>query len=136
MEIGPNMTVGSTGEQMERGQEPHRLYAQGISAFQLNTVNIRHNFSTNDIVLPGSSSAERSGPPSPRPGTILNFGEIEKGLYRSSFPGPCNIEHLESLKLKTMVTLVATEFAPAVENWIAFNNIQPLPHHCSSTQEQ
>jgi len=47
--------------------------------------------------------AEESGPPSPASGLIKNFGEVEQGLYRSSFPGSGNMEHLKSLQLKTIL---------------------------------
>ena len=73
--------------------------------------------------LPSAASSEPSGPPSPTSGPIPNFGEISLGIYRSSFPGPRNIEHLQSLQLKTLITLVTTPFAPEVEAWIASSGI-------------
>lgn len=51
----------------------------------------------------GNFSVEDSGPPSPHSGTVSNFGEVAPGIYRSSFPYPENLEHLRSLRLKTIV---------------------------------
>ena len=125
MEVGPNLTVGSTGTQPEHIMESQR---NSISSKRLNEVNIRHSFKPDDIILASSgrsdTSAEASGPPSPREGDIRNFGEIMLGMYRSSFPGSCNLEHLESLKLKTLITLVTTPFEPQVEQWLASKNVK------------
>ena len=79
-----------------------------------------------------------AGPPSPREGAIPNFGaiDVEKRIYRSSFPYSCNIEHLKSLQLKTIVTLVSTAFDPDVDKWLASSNVQRfrivIPAHKSS----
>ncbi|KAL2867898.1 tyrosine phosphatase family protein [Aspergillus lucknowensis] len=35
-----------------------------------------------------------------------NFGEVVQGIYRSSFPQPCNLPALKSLGLRTIITLV------------------------------
>ena len=139
MEVGPNRTFGSTGDQPERSEESHR---NSISSKRLNEVNIKHSFSPNDVILASSAcsvtSAEASGPPSPREGPIPNFGAIDmdKGIYRSSFPHSCNIEHLRSLKLKTLVTLVSTTFESDVEQWLVSSNVQhyriKIPAHKSS----
>jgi len=83
-----------------------------ISSQRLNTVNIRHLVCPNKPQVPaessttpknGAFSAEDSGPPSPASGQIPNFGEVAPGIYRSSFPYACNLEHLKALKLKTVV---------------------------------
>ena len=137
MEVGPNLIVGSTGKQPEHSTERQR---NTISSKRLNEVNIRHSFKPNDIILGSSTcsdtSAEASGPPSPREGDIRHFGEIRTGIYRSSFPGSCNLEHLKSLKLKTLVTLVTTPFEPQVEQWLASSNVQhyriKIPAHKTS----
>lgn len=48
-------------------------------------------------------SLEESGPPSPSNGPVINFAEIVPRIYRSSFPRAGNFEHLESLKLKSIL---------------------------------
>ena len=56
-----------------------------------------------------TSATDESGPPSPTPaspGTIINFAEVEPGIYRSSFPLDSNIDHLRSLGLKAILSLV------------------------------
>lgn len=58
----------------------------------------------------GNFSVEDSGPPSPTSGTVLNFGEVAPGIYRSSFPMNGNFEHLRSLGLKTILTLVPQDY--------------------------
>lgn len=69
---------------------------------------------TTSGIMP-SESAEASGPPSPQNGAPANFGTVEAGLYRSSFPRRSNVQFLEDLELRTIVTLVSTDFDP----WMA-----------------
>lgn len=64
----------------------------------------------NENKTKGSFSVEDSGPPSPTSGIVLNFGEVAPGIYRSSFPMNGNFEHLRSLGLKTILTLVPQEY--------------------------
>ncbi|KAI4258216.1 MAG: hypothetical protein L6R42_005225 [Xanthoria sp. 1 TBL-2021] len=64
----------------------------------------------NEKKTKGSFSVEDSGPPSPTSGIVLNFGEVAPGIYRSSFPMNGNFEHLRSLGLKTILTLVPQEY--------------------------
>ena len=56
-------------------------------------------------LLPTGSTTDDSGPPSPiqTAGPIVNFAEVEPGIYRGSFPMPANLEHLRSLGLKTIL---------------------------------
>ena len=131
--------IGRKGELPEHEEEVHK---NSISSKRLNEVNIKHSFSPDDVVLASSAStfgiAEASGPPSPREGLIPNFGaiDLDKGIYRSSFPHSCNLEHLKSLKLKTIVTLVSTTFESDVQDWLASSDIQhfriKIPAHKSS----
>lgn len=51
----------------------------------------------------GTATVEQTGPPTPQSGQVINFGVVAKGIYRSSFPHPTNLEHLQSLKLKTIM---------------------------------
>ncbi|KAL8744822.1 MAG: hypothetical protein Q9190_002967, partial [Brigantiaea leucoxantha] len=51
-------------------------------------------------------SAEDSGPPSPSTGPATNFALVAPGIYRSGFPMAGNFEHLKSLNLKTILSLV------------------------------
>lgn len=80
----------------------------------------------NPLSIPNITGSEASGPPSPTSGPIPNFGVIIPGFYRSSFPGKDNIEHLQSLNLKTLVTLVDTPFKSEVSQWITSSGIE---HH-------
>ena len=51
----------------------------------------------------GTSTIEPTGPPTPQAGQVINFGIVAPGIYRSSFPQPCNLDHLQSLRLKTIM---------------------------------
>lgn len=51
----------------------------------------------------GVATVEQTGPPTPKEGKVINFETVSKGIHRSSFPHPTNLEHLASLKLKTIV---------------------------------
>ena len=105
----------------------HRLggiYKRGIDSQTLNSKNIKHTFSLNDVVLTGTASVEESGPPSPQSGPPSNFGLVEESIYRSSFPQDCNISFLESLNLKAVLTLVGTELTSEFISFMARNNIQ------------
>lgn len=53
--------------------------------------------------IEGFTTVEPTGPPTPQIGQIGNFGIVAKGIYRSQFPHPTNLEHLETLGLKTIV---------------------------------
>ncbi|KAL6714809.1 tyrosine-protein phosphatase siw14 [Lecanora helva] len=72
-----------------------------------------------DQVSPkGNFSVEDSGPPSPHSGVVNNFGKVAPGIYRSSFPYPENIEHLKTLELKTILTLVDTECSAEFNDFV------------------
>ncbi|KAL8787594.1 MAG: hypothetical protein Q9213_002156 [Squamulea squamosa] len=81
----------------------------------------------------GNFSVEDSGPPSPTSGTVLNFGEVVPGIYRSSFPMNGNFEHLRSLGLKTILTLVPQEYPAENVLFMKENGINhfqiPIPAH-------
>lgn len=123
----------------EPGEEPPK---HSTSSRRLNDVNIKHSFSPTDVVLTTPAytvtGAEASEPPSPKEGAIPNFGavDIDQGIYRSSFPHPCNIEQLKSLKLKTVVTLVTAAFESDLTAWLASSNVQHfrinVPSHKSN----
>ena len=51
----------------------------------------------------GSATVEQTGPPTPHAGQVGNFGVVMKGIYRSQFPHPTNLDHLQSLGLKTIL---------------------------------
>ncbi|KAL9126854.1 MAG: hypothetical protein Q9217_004162 [Psora testacea] len=72
----------------------------------------------------GAPNIEDSGPPSPRSGTIPNFGEIAPKVYRSSFPYASNLGHLKGLGLKTLITLVKTKFDVQVTQYLKEANIK------------
>ncbi|KAL8866773.1 MAG: hypothetical protein Q9174_006093 [Haloplaca sp. 1 TL-2023] len=81
----------------------------------------------------GSFSVEDSGPPSPTSGTVTNFGEVAPGIYRSSFPMSGNFDHLRSLGLKTVLTLVPQEYPAENVAFMKESGIQhlqiPIPAH-------
>lgn len=54
-----------------------------------------------------------------------NFGAVLPGeIYRSSFPLPENFGFLQSLKLKTILTLVSEPFPPEYLDFMQSNNIR------------
>ncbi|KAL9019331.1 MAG: hypothetical protein Q9185_003409 [Variospora sp. 1 TL-2023] len=81
----------------------------------------------------GSFSVEDSGPPSPTSGPVINFGLVAPGIYRSSFPTQGNFEHLRSLGLRTILTLVPQDYPAENVAFTRENNIQhfqiPIPAH-------
>ncbi|KAL8750255.1 MAG: hypothetical protein Q9184_006489 [Pyrenodesmia sp. 2 TL-2023] len=85
----------------------------------------------------GSFSVEDSGPPSPTAGPVINFGEVASGIYRSSFPMNGNFEHLRSLGLKTILTLVPEKYPAENVAFMEENGIQhfqiPIPAHKSES---
>ena len=58
----------------------------------------------------GSATVEQTGPPTPQIGQVGNFGVVAKGIYRSQFPHPTNLEHLQTLGLRTI--MYADRFSP------------------------
>ncbi|KAL8700542.1 MAG: hypothetical protein Q9201_005393 [Fulgogasparrea decipioides] len=81
----------------------------------------------------GTYSVDDSGPPSPTSGPVINFGQVAPGIYRSSFPMSGNFEHLRSLGLKTILTLVPQEYPAENVAFMEKNGIQhfqiPIPAH-------
>ncbi|KAL2020551.1 hypothetical protein VTK56DRAFT_8351 [Thermocarpiscus australiensis] len=63
---------------------------------------------------------DRALPAGPRP---ANFGIVVPGVYRSSFPQPEDYPFIESLKLKTIVTLVGKDPPPGYDAFLEKNNI-------------
>ncbi|KAI9930856.1 hypothetical protein MW887_010507 [Aspergillus wentii] len=55
-----------------------------------------------------------------------NFGEVVKGIYRSSFPHAWHLPALRKLGLKTIITLVEEPFTTAHSNFLTENGIA---HH-------
>ncbi|KAL2041254.1 hypothetical protein N7G274_006199 [Stereocaulon virgatum] len=89
------------------------------------------------IKVKGDMTVDDSGPPSPNNGgPVKNFGEVAPRFYRSSFPYAGNLDHLKSLGLKTILTLVndkneSPEFTKFV-NDNGINNIRiEVPAHKS-----
>ncbi|CAF9914627.1 hypothetical protein IMSHALPRED_001964 [Imshaugia aleurites] len=72
----------------------------------------------------GKISAEDSGPPSPSSGPLNNFGAVAPGIYRSSFPHADNMEHLRSLGLKSILTLVKTPHSEEFLGYVEENGIE------------
>ncbi|MCJ1424540.1 hypothetical protein MMC29_002428 [Sticta canariensis] len=78
-------------------------------------------------------SAEATGPPSPTTGPLVNFGLVAPGIYRSSFPSAGNFEHLHSLGLKSILTLVSEAYPLENVKFMKENGIRhfqvPIPPH-------
>ncbi|MCJ1467823.1 hypothetical protein MMC07_006448 [Pseudocyphellaria aurata] len=79
------------------------------------------------------TNGEASGPPSPTTGPVINFAQVAPGIYRSSFPTAGNFEHLQSLGLKTILTLVPEEYPLPNRQFMKLNGIRhfqvPIPAH-------
>ena len=70
--------------------------------------NVHRNLISSKTSLPlaaveGTATVEQTGPPTPQSGQVGNFGVVAKGVYRSQFPHPTNLEHLQTLGLKTIL---------------------------------
>ncbi|KAK4228912.1 putative tyrosine-protein phosphatase [Podospora fimiseda] len=76
-----------------------------------------------DDVTVSAQEFEKSLPKEGRPS---NFGIVVPGVYRSSFPQTEDYAFIESLKLKTIVTLVQKEFPQGYDAFIKKNGI----NHC------
>ncbi|MCJ1226708.1 hypothetical protein MMC12_003361 [Toensbergia leucococca] len=78
-----------------------------------------------------SGSLHMSEPPSPTIGPLGNFGVVEQDIYRSNFPGFGNFEHLESLGLRTILTLVSGDYPTENADFMREHGIQhfqiPIP---------
>ncbi|KAF2745739.1 hypothetical protein M011DRAFT_133888 [Sporormia fimetaria CBS 119925] len=69
-------------------------------------------------------SAPESAPPP------ANFGTVEKGaVYRSSYPHPDHYAYLQSLGLKTILTLVPEKITPEYAAFMEENSIQHFQVH-------
>ncbi|KAI1975762.1 tyrosine-protein phosphatase siw14 [Ophidiomyces ophidiicola] len=65
-----------------------------------------------------------SRPPTPHgPGLPTNFAEVVKGIYRSSYPLPDHFESIQSLNLKTIITLVDQEYSRQFKKFVKENGI-------------
>ena len=95
-------------EEIVRAHGPH-ISHKHVPASTLNRVNIKHlvaptkNSPNTELEGCASSSTDDSGPPSPCTRQLLNFGIVSTGIYRSAFPWATNLEHIKSLRLKTIV---------------------------------
>ncbi|KAI5302048.1 hypothetical protein KEM56_001098 [Ascosphaera pollenicola] len=77
-----------------------------------------------DINSSPSDTSSSSRPSSPfYDGLPANFGEVVRGVYRSSFPQPAHLASLKNLKLKTIITLVDEEWSPELVDFARKNNI-------------
>ncbi|KAL4927196.1 tyrosine phosphatase family protein [Aspergillus undulatus] len=88
-----------------------------------NGVNESRQVSKQGIRVSPRESVESDGEKSELP---ENFGEIVKGIYRSSFPQNWNLPALESLGLRTIITLVDEQYTQSYESFIKENGIK---HH-------
>ncbi|KAF9887880.1 tyrosine-protein phosphatase siw14 [Aspergillus nanangensis] len=61
-----------------------------------------------------------------QPGFPPNFGEVVKGVYRSSFPAAYNLRPLKHLGLKTIITLVDEPYTPSHTSFFAEHGIKSI----------
>ena len=76
---------------------------QEIIKLHASLISNSHPLQLRSLPKLGTSTLEPTGPPTPQAGQILNFGVVAPGIYRSSFPQPCNLDHMQSLGLKTIM---------------------------------
>ncbi|KAK1761283.1 hypothetical protein QBC47DRAFT_25063 [Echria macrotheca] len=72
----------------------------------------------------------------PAAGRPINFGIVVPGVYRSSFPQAGDHEFIESLKLKTMVTLVQKDFPDGYQTFIQKNGIKHQIFNMKGTKKE
>lgn len=65
------------------------------------------------------------------PGQPVNFGTVVPGVYRSSYPQEADYAFIQSLGLKTIVTLVDKDFPETFLPFMQANGIQ----HCHITMQ-
>lgn len=58
----------------------------------------------------------------------LRFAIVEKNVYRGSYPRPLNFPFLESLKLKTILSLTPAPLIEPVANWCKQREIRIIHH--------
>jgi tyrosine-protein phosphatase OCA6 len=79
-----------------------------------------------------STQRIKAGHLSVPPGIVippLRFSVVEEKLYRGSYPRPLNFEFLESLHLKTILSLTADPLNEAASEWCHIQEIQ-MVHIC------
>lgn len=71
-----------------------------------------------------------SNPIDPRKTLIppLRFAIVEKNVYRGSYPRPLNFPFLESLKLKTILSLTPAPLIEPVAEWCKQRGIRMIHH--------
>ncbi|GAB1313456.1 tyrosine-protein phosphatase siw14 [Madurella fahalii] len=99
------------------------LGAQGRNSSDVELRDAFHPPATNQHVANSIRSLNESLPIEGRP---VNFGVVVPGVYRSSFPQSEDYAFIESLKLKTIITLVRKEFPHGYDAFIQKNSIK----HC------
>ncbi|TQS33912.1 hypothetical protein Golomagni_05728 [Golovinomyces magnicellulatus] len=56
----------------------------------------------------------------------INFGVVAPGIYRSSFPISEDFQYLQSLKLKTILSLVKKDFSLEFQDFVKSNSINHI----------
>lgn len=76
-------------------------------------------------------------PVAPLEGRPLNFGVIVPGFYRSSYPKQADFEFIQSLKLKTIVTLVRKdELQDDLSAFAADNGVRQVTFDMKGTKKE
>ncbi|KAK7753838.1 tyrosine-protein phosphatase siw14 [Diatrype stigma] len=69
-------------------------------------------------------------------GPPINFGEVAPGLYRSGYPQAANYSFLQTLHLKTIVTLVEKEMPEGYQQFIDDNGINHQVFNMTGTKKE
>ncbi|KAM4060730.1 tyrosine phosphatase family protein [Hirsutella rhossiliensis] len=104
-----------------------------------NTVTPSIKIGEKTIVMAAKVSLTRSTefPPVPLNGRPANFGVVLPGVYRSSYPKPEDYAFLQSLKLKTVVTLVKKdEIDHELESFTSSNGIHQVVFNMKGTKKE
>ncbi|KAJ1338431.1 tyrosine-protein phosphatase SIW14 [Microdochium nivale] len=88
---------------------------------------------TSEIVLPMDHLSAAKPPPS---NGLINFGIVVPGLYRSGYPQAQDYPFVQTLKLKTIVTLVSKEMPDGYQDFIDANGITHKVFDMAGTKKQ
>ncbi|KAF2480180.1 protein-tyrosine phosphatase, partial [Neohortaea acidophila] len=65
----------------------------------------------------------------------FNYGTVDvHTIYRSSFPQDRNLDFLQTLKIRSILTLVDTDPSPALQTWIKTNQITHVKIHLATNK--
>ncbi|MCJ1368138.1 hypothetical protein MMC16_007279 [Acarospora aff. strigata] len=95
----------------------------------------RKNPSEHPTIEDSGMESIESEPPSPTTGFPGNFSEVIPGIYRSSFPHPSHFEHLKTLGLKSILTLVPEPYPLENVEFVTQNGIRHFQIHIPANKD-